>query len=116
MGTRWARDGSSTARGGPRHELCGGLCGLAVDVLEDARVDVAGDLDARVPEQLGHDLEVARRAVGQRRRRVPEVMQPDRWQLRVPDQPVEAVTDTVRVERRAVLTREDPSAVCPRLA
>jgi hypothetical protein len=62
------------ARDEPGHGLgCGD-----VHLLEQGRVGVGGDLDAGVTEEFGDELEVAGGPVGERRRAVAQVVQPDR--------------------------------------
>ena len=58
----WGRRGTLAAMTSPR---------VAVDILEERGVDVRGDLDAGVTHQLGDQLEVFGRPVGQAGRNVP---------------------------------------------
>jgi hypothetical protein len=80
---------------------------IALKSRDRVRVGVERDRDRAVPEPLGHDLHVNARLQGQRRVRVPEVVQPDDRQVRLADQLPERPRHHVRMKRLALLVRED---------
>jgi hypothetical protein len=66
-----------------------------------------------VAQHVADDLHVGAAGQGERGCSVPEVVQPDRWQVGVPDHPVEGPTDEVWVERGPVLAGEYQAGVLP---
>jgi len=95
------------------HQSDGRFGGFTGDLGQHAGVGVGGDRDGGVAKHLRHHLEVRAAGQGQGRRAVPQVVQPDRWQVGFLEQAGEQPGDLVGHERCAVLGGEDQPRVDP---